>query len=81
LDSFAQHSLFGVGVMRVICAVSDVMLLSILLCMHHWLQDHEGCQRSCVSYVSPSYIAVTSPWIFGMLRNIENLRPSVTYLT
>jgi hypothetical protein len=40
LDLFAQLSLFGVGITHVICAVfknADVLLLSVLLCMHHWL--------------------------------------------
>jgi hypothetical protein len=40
LDLFAQHSFWGVGSMHVICTVHkdvDVVLLSVLLCMHHWL--------------------------------------------
>jgi hypothetical protein len=40
LDLFAQEPLWGVGITRVICAVRndvDVVLLSVLLCMHHWL--------------------------------------------
>jgi hypothetical protein len=39
-DLFALRSLCGVGIMNIICAVRedvDVVVLSVLLCLQHWL--------------------------------------------
>jgi hypothetical protein len=55
VDLFALHSLCGVGIMRAICAVRkevDVVLLSVLLRMLHWLVGF-FFHASTTSYVVP----------------------------
>jgi hypothetical protein len=54
LDLYVQNSICNMGITRVICAVhmeADVVLFSVLLHMHHWLQILSSCVVNCSVYV------------------------------